>query len=116
MRYSQLGWVILGIIFVAENGRRSIVFGMPVDSLDGSKLCGLNFKSIAAREERSRIAFDVLYWDTTSVPANSITCNLEFWNEAVSLDMPPGNKRSFNHLEVRLTKENSKLFKVKSKN
>ncbi|XP_078381948.1 uncharacterized protein LOC144664651 isoform X2 [Oculina patagonica] len=112
MRYSQLVCVILGIIFVAENGRRSIVFGMPVDGLDGSKLCRSNIKSNAAGKERSQIAFEVLYWDTTSVPANSVKCNLEFWNEAVSLNMPQGNKRSFSHLGVRLTKENPKLFKI----
>lgn len=78
-------------------------------------LCRLNFRSKPSKEERPRIAFELLYRDTTSVPVNSSKCSLEFWNEATSLDMPQENKRSFNHFEVRLTRENSELFKVKDK-
>lgn len=113
MRCYQLCWVILGIVFVAENAQRCVVSGMPVKKIDGSKLCSLNFRPMPAKGERFRIAFEILYRKTTSVIANSSNCNLEFWNDATRRNMPSGNKRSFDHLEVRLTRENPELFKVK---
>ena len=109
----QLGWLILGIIFVAENGQRAVVSGMPVDKLDGSTLCDFNFRAIGAEEGRSHIAFEVVNRDTSSVLANSTNCNIEFWRDATALDMPPGNKRSLDQLDVQLTRENDKLFKVR---
>ena len=108
----QLSWLILGIIFVAENGQRSVVSGMPVDTFDGSRLCDFNFRAVGAEEVRSHIAFEVVYRDTNSVLANSTNCNMEFWRDAIGLGMPPGNKRSLDQLEVQLTRENGKLFKV----
>lgn len=108
----QLGWLILGIIFVAENGQRSVVSGMPVDKFGGSGLCGFNFRAIGAEAERSHIAFEVVYRDTSFVLANSTNCNMEFWHDATGLSVPPGNKRSLDKLEVQLTRENAKLFKV----
>lgn len=78
-------------------------------------LCRLNFRSMPSKEERPRIAFELLYRDITSVPDNSSKCSMEFWNEATSLDMRQGNKRSFDRFEVRLTRENSELLKVKDK-
>jgi len=108
----QLGLVILGIIFVAENGQRSVVSGMPVDKFDGSRLCAFNFRTIGAEAERSHIAFEVVFRDASSVLANSTNCNMEFWRYATRLSVPPGNKRSLDQLEVRLSRENAKLFKV----
>ena len=109
----QLGWLILVIIFVAEHGQRSVVSGMPVEKLiDGSTLCD-SFSAIGAEEGRSHIAFVVVYWDTSSFPANSTKCNIEFWRDATALGMPPGNKRSLDQLDVQLTRENDKLSKVR---
>ena len=106
----QLGWLILGIIFVAENGQRSVVYGMPVDPFDGSRLCG--FKFMGAEEERSHIAFEVVYRNISSVLAKSTNCNMEFWRDATGLGVPPGNKRSLDKLGVQLTRDNPELFKV----
>ena len=111
----HLCWLILGIIFVTENGQRSVVSGMPVDKFDGSRLCDFNVRAIGAEEERYRIAFEVVYRDTSSVLANSTSCNMKFWRDVTGLGMPAGNKRSLDQLEVQLTRENAKLFKVESK-
>lgn len=105
--------MILGSIFVAENGQRSVVSGMPVDKFDGSRLCSFNSRAMRAEEQRSHIAFEILYRDTSSVFPKSTNCNLEFWHEATRLGLPPGNKKSFDHLEVQVTRENPELFKVK---
>lgn len=114
MRCFHLGRVIFCVIFVAQLGRRAVVTGMPLEMLDGSNVCGLNFRTIAAKESYSRIAFEVFYRDTTLLPANSTKCNLELSNEATRQDIPTGTKRAFNLFQVRLTRENSELFKVKT--
>ena len=112
----QLGWLIFAVIFVAENGQRSVVCGMPVDQFDGSRLCSFNFREMGAEKQRSPIAFEVVYRHTSSVLANSSKCFMEFWRDVTStrLGMPPGNKRSMDLLEVQLTRENPELFKVKT--
>lgn len=114
MRCFHLGWVILGVIFGAQLGRRAVVSGMPLEMLDGSNVCGLNFRTIAAKESYSRIAFEVLYRDATSVPVNSTKCNLELSDEATRQGIPTGTKRALNLFQVRLARENSELFKVKT--
>ena len=110
----QLGWLVLGIIFAAENGQRLVVCGMPVDGFDGSSLCSVNFRTIGAESERSHIAFEVVYRDTSSVLAKSTNCNMEFWRNVTGLGTPTGNKRSLDQLEVQLTRENAELFKVQN--
>ena len=108
--------MILGIVFLVENGQIEDVFGMPLDLSsrpDGSKLCfDLGIAPGPWKQNRSYIAYEVLFRDKTSFIANTSDCNLEIWNDPNRTDPPGGNKRSFHGIEARLKIEDKGLYKV----
>lgn len=106
--------MILGIVFLVENGQLRDVYGMPLDlSTGGSKLCSFDFGTLSGEQQNSRVAYEVLFRDKTSFIVNSSYCILEIWNDATRISELAGNKRSAQTLKVRLKIENPELLKVK---
>ena len=113
MRYRQLFWMTVGIVFLVETGQIYDVYGMPLHlSTGGSSVCDYDLGALPGVNQRSRIAYEVLFRDSAYFITNSSYCNLEIWKYGTKIKNPSENKRSSLKLGVRLEIENPELFKV----
>ena len=113
MRYRQLFWMAVGIVFLVEAGQIEDVYGMPLHlSTGGSSVCDFDFGALPGLKQRSLIAYEIVFRDSASFIANSSYCNLEIWNDGEKINNLAENKRSSRKVGVRLEIENPELYKV----